>query len=74
MLVDEYDKPILDNLTDPHTARELRDSLRNLYSVIKAADAGKYRAEGLPIHLIGIEFSREQRTLPGFEVETLACP
>ena len=33
--------------------------------------ADKYRAEGLPIHLIGIEFSRERRSLVGFEVETL---
>ena len=39
VLVDEYDKPILDNLTDPKTAREMRDGLRNLYSVIKDADA-----------------------------------
>lgn len=39
VLVDEYDKPILDNLTDPDTARALRDGLRNLYSVIKGADA-----------------------------------
>ncbi|WP_295455394.1 ATP-binding protein [uncultured Thiodictyon sp.] len=39
VLVDEYDKPILDNLTDPAAARELRDGLRNLYSVIKGADA-----------------------------------
>jgi len=39
VLVDEYDKPILDNLTRPDAARELRDGLRNLYSVIKAADA-----------------------------------
>ena len=37
VLVDEYDKPILDNLTDPDTARELRDGLRNLYSVIKGS-------------------------------------
>lgn len=33
--------------------------------------ADKYRALGQPIHLIGIEFSREQRTLVGFEVETV---
>ena len=33
--------------------------------------ADKYRAEGLPIHLIGVEFSREQRSVVGFEVETL---
>ena len=39
VLVDEYDKPILDNLTDPDRARELRDGLRNLYSVIKGSDA-----------------------------------
>ncbi len=39
VLVDEYDKPILDNLTDPDTAREMREGLRNLYSVIKGADA-----------------------------------
>jgi hypothetical protein len=39
VLVDEYDKPILDNLTRPEVAREMRDGLRNLYSVIKGADA-----------------------------------
>ena len=39
VLVDEYDKPILDNLDDPATAREMRDGLRSLYSVLKDADA-----------------------------------
>ncbi|WP_295457413.1 ATP-binding protein [uncultured Thiodictyon sp.] len=39
VLVDEYDKPILDNLTDPDAARAMRDGLRNLYSVIKDQDA-----------------------------------
>jgi len=39
VLVDEYDKPILDNLTRPDLARECRDGLRNLYSVIKDNDA-----------------------------------
>ena len=39
VLVDEYDKPILDNLTRPEIAREIRDGLRNLYSVIKDMDA-----------------------------------
>ncbi|MBS1223343.1 MAG: hypothetical protein H6R24_21 [Proteobacteria bacterium] len=39
VLVDEYDKPILDNLTAPEIAREIRDGLRNLYSVIKDSDA-----------------------------------
>ncbi|WP_446007811.1 PD-(D/E)XK nuclease domain-containing protein [Candidatus Electrothrix sp.] len=31
--------------------------------------AEKYR--GQPIHLIGVEFSRKQRTVVGFEVETI---
>lgn len=39
ILVDEYDKPILDNITNKDIAREMRDGLRNLYSVIKGADA-----------------------------------
>ncbi|GAB1435852.1 ATP-binding protein [Sphaerotilus sulfidivorans] len=39
VLVDEYDKPILDNITDQETARAMRDGLRNLYSVLKGADA-----------------------------------
>jgi hypothetical protein len=38
VLVDEYDKPILDNLTRPEAARDIRDGLRNL-SVIKDSDA-----------------------------------
>ena len=39
VLVDEYDKPILDNLTRPDSARAIRDGLSNLYSVIKDSDA-----------------------------------
>ena len=39
ILVDEYDKPILDNLHKPEQAKEIRDGLRNLYSVIKDSDA-----------------------------------
>lgn len=38
VLVDEYDKPILDNITSPDIARVMRDGLRNLYSVLKDAD------------------------------------
>jgi len=37
------------------------------------AYADKYRARGEPIHLIGIEFSRAQRNVVGFEVETIAA-
>ncbi len=39
ILVDEYDKPILDNLEKPDTAREMREALRDFYSVIKDSDA-----------------------------------
>jgi hypothetical protein len=39
VLVDEYDKPILDNLEDPVLARRMRDSLRDFYAVLKDADA-----------------------------------
>ena len=39
VLVDEYDKPILDALETPDTARANRDYLRGLYSTIKSADA-----------------------------------
>jgi hypothetical protein len=38
ILIDEYDKPILDNITDKITAATMRDGLKNLYSVIKSAD------------------------------------
>ena len=39
VLVDEYDKPILDALAVPEVARANRDYLRGLYSVIKDCDA-----------------------------------
>ena len=39
VLVDEYDKPILDALGTPGVARANRSFLRGLYSVIKSSDA-----------------------------------
>ena len=39
VLVDEYDKPILDVLEEPEVARANRDYLRGLYGVIKDNDA-----------------------------------
>ena len=38
ILIDEYDKPILDNIEDTEVARVMRDELKNFYSVIKGAD------------------------------------
>ena len=39
VLVDEYDKPILDEIERPETARPNRAYLRSLYSVLKSCDA-----------------------------------
>ena len=39
VLVDEYDKPILDNLRRPEVARANRDFLSGLYGTFKACDA-----------------------------------
>ena len=38
ILIDEYDKPILDNITNTQIAFEMREGLRNLYSVMKDCD------------------------------------
>ena len=43
---------------------------RALQQIKDRGYADKYRATGEPIHLIGVEFSRESRTVVGFEVET----
>ena len=39
VLVDEYDKPILDRIESPEIAKNLREVLKDLYSVIKDSDA-----------------------------------
>lgn len=39
VLVDEYDKPILDNLRDLKAASMVRDVLRSFYGILKSADA-----------------------------------
>ena len=39
VLIDEYDKPILDALRTPAAARANRDYLRGVYAVIKTSDA-----------------------------------
>ena len=38
ILIDEYDKPILDNIENTEVARVMREELKNFYSVIKGAD------------------------------------
>ena len=38
VLIDEYDKPTLDNITNSAMALEMREGLKNLYSVLKGSD------------------------------------
>ncbi|MEA1916633.1 MAG: AAA family ATPase [Campylobacterota bacterium] len=38
ILIDEYDKPILDNIENSEIAKIMREELKNFYSVIKGAD------------------------------------
>ena len=37
VLIDEYDKPILDNIEDAERATIMREGLKNLYSVLNHA-------------------------------------
>lgn len=39
ILIDEYDKPILDRIEQPEIARDIREGLKDFYSVIKDSDA-----------------------------------
>ena len=38
LLIDEYDKPMIDNIDKLDLARQMRDQLRDFYSIIKATD------------------------------------
>ena len=38
VLIDEYDKPLLDNITELDIALQMQDGLRNIYSVLKDSD------------------------------------
>ncbi len=51
---------------------ELEPEGRALQQIKDRGYADMYRAGCEPIHLIGVEFSRERRAVVGFEVETLA--
>lgn len=82
VLIDEYDKPILDNLGDREVAATAQVFVFEFKVVEQAAKgealqqikaqgyADKYRGRGEPVHLIGVEFSRAARNLVGFETET----
>jgi Predicted AAA-ATPase/PD-(D/E)XK nuclease superfamily len=50
---------------------ELLPDERALQQIKDKAYADKYRAKGLPITLVGVEFSREARNVVGFEIEVV---
>ena len=50
---------------------ELAPEGRALAQIKDKGYADKYLADGQPIHLIGVEFSKASRSVVGFEVETL---
>ncbi|MDP3923237.1 MAG: PD-(D/E)XK nuclease domain-containing protein, partial [Hydrogenophaga sp.] len=50
---------------------ELTPQGKALQQIKDKGYADKYRARGEPIHLIGVEFSRDSRNVVGFEVEAL---
>ena len=50
---------------------ELAPEGRALQQIRDRGYADKYRARGEPIHLVGVEFSRESRNIVGFAVESL---
>ena len=50
---------------------ELAPHGQALQQIKERGYADKYRARGEPIHLVGVEFSKQSRNIVGFEVQTL---
>nr|VFK30627.1 MAG: PD-(D/E)XK nuclease superfamily protein [Candidatus Kentron sp. MB] len=86
VLIDEYDKPILDHLTDIPLALEIRDRLRSFYTILKAQGknlrfvflTGVSRFSKVSVfsemnHLNDITYDRRYAHMPGYtqtELET----
>nr|VFK27420.1 MAG: PD-(D/E)XK nuclease superfamily protein [Candidatus Kentron sp. MB]VFK30631.1 MAG: PD-(D/E)XK nuclease superfamily protein [Candidatus Kentron sp. MB]VFK74300.1 MAG: PD-(D/E)XK nuclease superfamily protein [Candidatus Kentron sp. MB] len=86
MLIDEYDKPILDHLTDIPLALEVRDRLRSFYTILKAQGknlrfvflTGVSRFSKVSVfsemnHLNDITYDKRYAHMPGYtqtELET----
>ena len=45
-----------------------------MQQIIDKGYADKYKGNDVPIHLIGVEFSRASRSVVGLEVQTLQKP
>ncbi len=50
---------------------EIEPKGKALQQIIAAGYADKHKASGQPIHLTGVEFSKNSRSAVGFEVKTL---
>jgi len=50
---------------------EIEPEGKALQQIIDKGYAEKHRASGQPIHLIGVEFSKDSRSVVGFEVQSL---
>lgn len=66
-----FEFKVVECATDGELSGSGQASAGALQQIKDRGYADKYRSEGLPIHLIGIEFSREQRNVVGFEFETI---
>ncbi len=56
-----FEFKVLEQVPDGSALRQIKDK----------GYADKYRLDGLPIHLVGVEFSKEKRNVVGFEFETV---
>jgi hypothetical protein len=85
VLIDEYDKPILDFVAHPKKAEEIRVTLQNFYAQIKAADESlrfvfitgisKFSKMGIfsaMNNLIDISMQRRYATMLGYTEEEVA--
>ncbi len=85
VLIDEYDKPLIEHLgkgdVDLAVARANRDILRSFFGVLKGAEmalrqirtqgyAEAYRGLGEPLTLVGVNFSTELRNIEAWAVES----
>ncbi|MFH1644736.1 MAG: AAA family ATPase [bacterium] len=79
IIIDEYDKPILDNISDPTVAAKIRSILRGFYSTFKESDqylkfvflTGVTRFSKISIfsglnNLYDLTFEKEAETLLGY--------
>jgi hypothetical protein len=84
VLVDEYDKPILNHITDTKKAAAIRDNLRNFFAILKAQDAnlrfvfltGVSRFSRVSVfsdinHLTDLSMARDYAALLGYTQEEL---